>query len=182
MHTLSQSVWAAASDNVWIAGGVDLAHWDGHSWTQDASPERTQLNGIWGSSPADVWLTGNDGAILRMVSGAVVDAGPHVDLATLDACSPGGGTGDAGADDVADDAIVADASADATTADATMIDVSRPNDAMGASAGDTGSCSCRSGRRERGGTPRAFALAMATCLGLARSRWRSRSRKIPETS
>jgi hypothetical protein len=68
------SLWAAADDDLWLAGGyppvIDpgftpgpdpdpvarLAHYDGHAWQDVESPSSSMLTQVWGSSATDVWV------------------------------------------------------------------------------------------------------------------------------
>jgi hypothetical protein len=79
-------LWATSSDDVWISGGVIvpgvsqdpvLVHWDGtalrvHSFGP-FSGGREFINGIWASSPDDVWVAGGSsiGAKVSHFDGAV---------------------------------------------------------------------------------------------------------------
>ena len=64
-------VFGFGSDDVWAVGEAGtILHWDGHTWTKiatpiDALPDRPRLNGVWGSSPADVWFAGH-GVMLHL--------------------------------------------------------------------------------------------------------------------
>lgn len=43
---------------------ASLFHWDRTAWTNVLSNLQEPLNGIWGSSPTDVWTVGNRGLSL----------------------------------------------------------------------------------------------------------------------
>ncbi|HET6146822.1 MAG TPA: hypothetical protein VFH68_04775 [Polyangia bacterium] len=55
------TIWASASDDVWVGGAAGPFHWDGRSWTQvppPTSPGARAVNAIWGCAPNDVWAMG----------------------------------------------------------------------------------------------------------------------------
>ncbi len=66
-------IWLNTSDDRWLAGTSmggfypdhhDIAHWNGVAWSElDAG--FAGLNGIWGSSPREIWAVGVEGVILR---------------------------------------------------------------------------------------------------------------------
>jgi hypothetical protein len=45
-------------------GDGTILHYDGAAWTEVQTLEQ-QLNGVWGSSPADVFAVGEDGTIMH---------------------------------------------------------------------------------------------------------------------
>ena len=70
-HSDLYGVFGFGSDDVWAVGEEGtILHWDGHAWTKvptplDALADRPRLNGVWGSSPADVWFAGH-GVMLHL--------------------------------------------------------------------------------------------------------------------
>ncbi len=64
--SLTLGIWAAAKDDVWFAGGTGnlgttgaIAHWDGTTITLvPGLPASTELTGIWGSGPHDIYAIG----------------------------------------------------------------------------------------------------------------------------
>lgn len=61
----ARGLWAAAPDDLYVAG-TTLAHSrDGATFTPVALPLDTQWAGVWGSSADDVYVIGTDGAIVH---------------------------------------------------------------------------------------------------------------------
>jgi hypothetical protein len=64
------AVWGSGPDDVWAVGrqrygGKQLVyHWDGNTWTRDASRKGSLLD-VWGSGPGDVWAVGLQGLIIH---------------------------------------------------------------------------------------------------------------------
>ena len=60
------SVWGAASNDLWTVGGLGtIAHFDGTSWTRMKTGFDGTLRCIHGSGPSNVWAVGTGGAILH---------------------------------------------------------------------------------------------------------------------
>lgn len=60
-----RAVWGAGANDVWAVGGVVL-HWDGLAWARVEGVAGTStLNGIWGTSAANVWIMSDAGTLLR---------------------------------------------------------------------------------------------------------------------
>ena len=61
------AIWGTGPRNVWIAehsGGI--FHFDGETWTETSSlPDRTPLNGLWGTEGGDLFAIGRGGQILH---------------------------------------------------------------------------------------------------------------------
>ena len=54
-------VFGFGPDDVWSVGvGGGAVHWDGSSWEVLATGTTTDLWGIWGTSPSDLWVVGGD--------------------------------------------------------------------------------------------------------------------------
>jgi hypothetical protein len=53
------SVKALAANNVWVAGGFALYHWDGATWTTFAAPSGALFRGMWVFSNTDILVGGN---------------------------------------------------------------------------------------------------------------------------
>jgi hypothetical protein len=54
------AVWTDAANDVWIVGDAGvILHFDGNAWTVTPTPLPTYkgVNGIWGTSPNNVWAT-----------------------------------------------------------------------------------------------------------------------------
>ena len=57
------STWSA---NTSLAGGNGrILHYDGSAWTTFESGTGLGLESVWASGPHDVWVVGNDGAVLH---------------------------------------------------------------------------------------------------------------------
>jgi hypothetical protein len=55
------TIWASASNDVWVGGAAGPFHWDGRSWMivpPPTSPSARAVNAIWGCGPKDVWAMG----------------------------------------------------------------------------------------------------------------------------
>ena len=55
------TIWASASNDVWVGGLAGPFHWDGQSWTQvppPTAPNVRGVNAIWGCATDDVWIVG----------------------------------------------------------------------------------------------------------------------------
>lgn len=80
-------MWPAAGDDVWLAGlsfsGPVLEHWTAGGWTLVPTPQPVPhiFTGMWGSSPADIWLLGDrgmyhyDGVSWTLADGTLKGAG-----------------------------------------------------------------------------------------------------------
>jgi len=55
------NVWGASPNDVFVSSGTAIYHYDGSSWTQQASPEPQTRSGIWGASGTSVWAVGTGG-------------------------------------------------------------------------------------------------------------------------
>jgi len=54
-------VWAASTTKAFAVGFMGgIAHWDGSTWTQVASPTTVTLTHVWGLSATDVYASGSD--------------------------------------------------------------------------------------------------------------------------
>jgi len=51
----------AANDVTMVGNQGTVLHWDGASWTQQATPTTQNLWGVWGAAPDDLWSVGGDG-------------------------------------------------------------------------------------------------------------------------
>ena len=58
-------VWGSSATDVWAVGGTILIHYDGNTWSAQASGTAAQLFGVWGSSATDVFAVGGGGTILH---------------------------------------------------------------------------------------------------------------------
>lgn len=93
--TYSQGAWAAsqigAEDNraiagtslsdLFVVGENGIQHWDGATWTQEASPA-SEMNAVW-TNGTDTWAAGEEGVVLRRSGGgdwAQVDTGRVANL------------------------------------------------------------------------------------------------------
>lgn len=56
-------IWGAASNDVWAVSSVNIAHFNGTSWTADAYIAPDALNTVWGSSSTDVYAGGATGTL-----------------------------------------------------------------------------------------------------------------------
>jgi len=55
------TIWASASNDVWVGGAAGPFHWDGQSWMlvpPPTSPGARQVDAVWGCRPDDVWAMG----------------------------------------------------------------------------------------------------------------------------
>jgi hypothetical protein len=65
-------VFGFGQDDVWAVGAAStVIHWDGTSWTKIPTPfddatEKPSLRAIWGSSPTDLWIAGDNGTMLHL--------------------------------------------------------------------------------------------------------------------
>jgi hypothetical protein len=57
-------VWGTSGTDVYAAGVGTILHYDGQSWTETLSTSQ-RLAGIWAGSPADVFVAGSSGTVLR---------------------------------------------------------------------------------------------------------------------
>ncbi len=62
-------VWAAAPDDVWIAGDADLLHWDGEAFSSRWEPAMGPLKAVVGLHARDVFVAGDNG--VRHYNGTV---------------------------------------------------------------------------------------------------------------
>lgn len=60
-----RGLWAAAADDLYVAGTRLVHSQDGTTFTPVDLPVTTQWAGVWGSSAADVYVIGTDGAIVH---------------------------------------------------------------------------------------------------------------------
>jgi hypothetical protein len=67
-HYELTSIWARSADDVWVAGGTQVLHWDGHSWRRFHLPG-PRLQAIAGSGH-DVWAVGDFGVIYHLRGGS----------------------------------------------------------------------------------------------------------------
>ena len=61
----SLALWGSSSHDVFAVGGPSITHYDGVSWSPQASGTTNNLFGIWGSAPNDVFAVGASGTILH---------------------------------------------------------------------------------------------------------------------
>jgi hypothetical protein len=67
-------VWGSSDDDVFAVGtGGTIVHYDGTSWSSQASGTTEELNAVWGTAGDDVFAVGSDGTILHY-NGAVWSA------------------------------------------------------------------------------------------------------------
>ncbi|AKV00341.1 Type IV fimbrial biogenesis protein PilY1 [Labilithrix luteola] len=63
---LLNAIWAAASDDVWIAGGDGVVfHWNGSDIRKVQSGTTQPLRAIWGRGPNDFWIGGGSATLLH---------------------------------------------------------------------------------------------------------------------
>lgn len=73
-------VWGANARAIWAVGrNGTIVHWDGLTWSTQASGTTSTLWGVWGSSATDVWAVGED-VVLRY-DGAAWRRAPDVPIA-----------------------------------------------------------------------------------------------------
>jgi hypothetical protein len=73
MDRVALAVWGSGEDDVFVVGGglgnqgagALVLHWDGSAWTELPTGRSETLWWVWGASPDDVWMVGEDGLILR---------------------------------------------------------------------------------------------------------------------
>jgi hypothetical protein len=66
-------IWASGKDDFWVVGDYSnntegrIWHWDGATWTRQLTTTTitSQAVSIWGTSPADIWVTLSDGRLLH---------------------------------------------------------------------------------------------------------------------
>jgi hypothetical protein len=65
-------IWGNAADDVWVAGGGSVAHWNGLTWsaTHDDALGRFHVRDVWTDGADGVWIAGNGiygqgGSVLR---------------------------------------------------------------------------------------------------------------------
>jgi hypothetical protein len=56
-------IWGSSDSDVWFAGGTELAHWDGATFSTKATPGGLTLYSLGGSAADDVWAVGLAGAL-----------------------------------------------------------------------------------------------------------------------
>jgi cysteine-rich repeat protein len=55
-----RGIWGFASNDVYAVGrSGTIVHFDGFAWMSVSSPTASDLKAVWGSSPTDLWVTGN---------------------------------------------------------------------------------------------------------------------------
>jgi hypothetical protein len=67
------AIWASGPNDFWVVGGYNnntegrIWHWDGTTWTRQLTSETItpSVQGIWGTSPTDVWVVVADGRLLH---------------------------------------------------------------------------------------------------------------------
>ncbi|MGC4118737.1 MAG: hypothetical protein QM765_30095 [Myxococcales bacterium] len=52
----SCALWAGSANDLWLASGEKLAHWDGKTWTESSSPVRGKPVHLWGSA-GTIWAS-----------------------------------------------------------------------------------------------------------------------------
>ena len=61
-----ESVWGSSATDVFAVGDIGtILHYDGDTWSGQASGSTNWLYGVWGSSATDVFAVGVDGTILH---------------------------------------------------------------------------------------------------------------------
>jgi hypothetical protein len=60
-----EGVGASATDVFAVGYDGTILHYDGVSWTSQASGTQKDLQGVWGSSGRDVYAAGYDGALVH---------------------------------------------------------------------------------------------------------------------
>lgn len=88
------SVWASASDDVWVLGRTDCgdycmptsrrSHWNGTAWTVEETRDQ-YWQAVFGYAPNDVWINGSyhyDGQTWTQVTACFLPASGRVDGAT----------------------------------------------------------------------------------------------------
>ncbi len=55
-----RGIFAAKKNDAWVAGGSEVAHWDGTSWTE-VPLSIGSVHGLHGSAPNDIWAVGTGG-------------------------------------------------------------------------------------------------------------------------
>ena len=59
-------VWGGSAMDVFAVGGVGtILHYDGNTWSAQASGTTGLLLGVWGSSATDVYVVGDNNTILH---------------------------------------------------------------------------------------------------------------------
>jgi hypothetical protein len=89
-----QAVIAFGSNDVWMSGGGDIEHWDGHQFTWSCDINgliRGAITKMWGASPANLWAVGNGGTILHFANGTWLgfEGGTNIDLRDVSGTSDG---------------------------------------------------------------------------------------------
>jgi len=60
------AVWGTSFDNVYAASfDGNIYYFDGSLWTQMYHDEEARFRGMWGSSPSNITVVGDWGAIVR---------------------------------------------------------------------------------------------------------------------
>ncbi len=54
-----------SADEVFVSGYGGLFAWDGVEWTVVELPENVALRSVWGSTPQDLWLVGEEGMVFH---------------------------------------------------------------------------------------------------------------------
>jgi hypothetical protein len=69
MHTIDNaqpiSIWAHATDRVWVATTMSIYHYNGSSWTLVHTDPSTMFNDLWGTAANDVWAVGTGGTVMH---------------------------------------------------------------------------------------------------------------------
>jgi hypothetical protein len=84
-----RDVWASGPGDAFAVGdGGAIWHWDGTSWTAQASPVTTPLAAVWGAAPDDVFAVGAGGALhYDGTAWTTMDVGTQVALADVEGTS-----------------------------------------------------------------------------------------------
>lgn len=79
-----RAVWGDAPDNIFLAGEDSIAlHFNGTRWVGLRPELSDHFYAFWGTSSAELYVVGNNGAIARHTGRAWAQFGPLTDLASL---------------------------------------------------------------------------------------------------
>jgi len=59
------AIFGFGEDDVWVADGDTLWHWNGGGWTEQESNGFGDIQAMWGETPDDLWGAGDFGAIMH---------------------------------------------------------------------------------------------------------------------
>jgi hypothetical protein len=92
------AIWGVDENAMWAVGANGrVVHWNGSSWSPQATPTTVTLTSVWGTSDKDVWASGFGGVVLHYDGTAWTDKSPPTDVFMEKVPDAGAPTGDAGA-------------------------------------------------------------------------------------